>query len=84
LTAVARWRNFNQVLERLRLQPRDRRLSVTHGVASFHNTGIAEATLMMGFWAAIASATVARASSQVLSAAELISNDDQRQEAVQS
>jgi hypothetical protein len=72
------------VLERLRLQPRDRPLSVTHRVASFHNTGIAEATLMIRSWAAIASATVARASSQVLSAAEHISNDDQRQGAVQS
>lgn len=33
-------------------------VKVTRGIAYFHNTGIAQATLVLGLWAAIAAATV--------------------------
>jgi hypothetical protein len=101
---------LNQVIDQPGSQWRHRRLSIIRGVASFHNTGVTQATLVIGFWAATARATVAleglrqarprpvsartsvgtsgaasrgavsRPSSHVLSAADLISNDDQRQE----
>jgi hypothetical protein len=105
---------LNQVLDLLRTGLRNVQLRDTRGVASFHDTGIARATLVIGLlWAAIASAAVALAwlrqarprpvsartsvdtsgaaprravsppASQWAPAADLVSNDDQRQEALQ-
>jgi hypothetical protein len=47
------FRDLNYVL------PLAQGVKVTRGVAYFHNTGIAQATLVLGLWAAIAAATVA-------------------------
>jgi hypothetical protein len=106
---------LKQVLDLLLTRPRKVQLTDTRGVASFHDTGIARATLVIGLlWAAIASAALALArlrqarpravsartsvdtsgdaprpavsppASQLAPAADLVSNDDQRQEALQS